>query len=764
MKFKKKFDIGRLTGCFAVSSAVLFSTYLNADAKIEEIVVTAQKRAENIQDIPLSVTAFSAEAMNNLGLEASRDLAAVTPNFQWKSDTQLGNTLFLRGIGTNSFGSEAVSAVGIYIDEVNISNSHSIGFSLFDLERVEVLRGPQGTLFGRNSTGGAVSFHTQKPDLEKGFNGYIDIDIGTYEQANFEGAVGFPMGENSAGRIAVMHKEREGLKENRTSDDSSVDTDAVRGQFLWDPSDKLSILVSAHYGEVDNIVQPFKQIGLQDPTNPFVLGPFGPVTGTCPLQPKIGSGCSDLFGYVDDDDFDEGSSDIGAEDRAENWGGLVKVDWELNGVTFTSITGFEDNEFDRLQDVDGSPIDQLTQGEFNESDQFSQEFRFTSSNDAPVQWVAGLYYFREDLDSDILITARGFGPGFVSFGPNLEGLFLDYSQETSTAGIYGQASYEFTDKLTLTAGIRWTREKKEFEHSTFVVNLDTLPGKVNLSNDLSPFYLFPTIDSVEDEETTSEPSYRFALEYQATEDILYYASIARSFKAGVGNSQATFDPIEARLVDPEFLTAYEVGVKSTWLDQRLRLNASLFYYDFEDQQVAIFTATGSGIPVQVISNAGESTLYGGELEFAMAPTENWLISLGLGLLDSEFDKFDGGLLGDLSGNELPLAPSINFNGLVRFQHEFHFGVISLQTDFTFVDDQFFNANNDPLLTSDEYWVVGARVSYKTLDDNLEIALWAKNIFDEEYIADAYDVSDFGFDLARTGAQTTAGVNIIYRFE
>lgn len=751
-----------MAGSFISGSAI-------AGTKLEEIVVTAQKRAENVQDVPLSIAVFSSEKLKELGAGVSRDLAAVTPNLQWKGDSDLlGNNIFLRGIGTNSLGAEAVSAVGIYVDEVGIVNSQAVGFFLFDLDRVEVLRGPQGTLYGRNSTGGAVNYHSKKPEIGSDLHGYIDVNVGSFEQRDLEAAVGFSVADNAAARISVLHKETEGAMDIKGANkESSQDADAVRGQVLWEPVESLSILANLHYGEVEGNLRPYKQIGLLAPAQPIAgFGPAGPIPNPCPFNPGIGSGCSDLFGFVDDDDYDSASADFVGRDEAETIGGLLNVNWELDGVTVTSITAYEDFESVRNQDVDASLNDILTQPAIGSSEQFTQEIRFSSTGDSRLNWIAGLYYSNENLDQEVLITTRGFGPGFVSMGPNLEGIHLDYTQETESYAIFGQAVYDISEKFSLTLGLRRTWEEKEMVHTSSVVNLDSFPDSdlINLNNDLSPFVLFPTIDGVEDEINVAEYSYRVALDYQVTEDILLFTSLTRSFKSGVGNSQATFDPLEAGLVDPEFLKAFEVGFKSTLLDNRLQLNGTLFYYDFTDQQVTIFTPTGSGIPVQVISNAGKSTIFGAEFELTAQLTENWLTTFGLGLLDTEYDEFDAGLLGDLSGNELAAAPEINFNGLIKYEQELGNGVFSAQVDFTYTDDQFFSANNDPILTEEGYWLAGARVAYKMMDEKLEVALWVKNLFDKEYVTDAFDVASFGYDLAQVGIQRRVGVNVRYLFD
>lgn len=733
----------------------------NSDALLEEIVVTAQKRAESVQDVPISITTFTADAIRSLGIYTNpKGLALYSPNLRWKgSSTFLGNELALRGIASNSFGPEAVSTVSIYYDEVIMNNSNSLSLYMFDIERTEVLRGPQGTLYGRNTTGGAVNFHTRKPEPGKGLHGDIRLGYGTFDRFDAEGGLGFDLGETMAARIAFRSNHRDGIMENKGTggDGSAIDANAVRGQVLWEPNESISILGKVHYSHIDHTNNLFKQAGLIDPLT------FGPCA-----NPGLGSpGCTDFFGYQDDADLFSASSDLTPKEKAEAFGASLRISWSMETVELVSITAYEDFNNDVAeQDVSADPLDVLNTAFPAPSDHFSQELRLASNTDGKFEWMVGAYFFTEDLKSATTINLRGFGPGAISGGPNLEGVWLRYGQDTEAYALFGQGTYQFNDQWSFTAGLRWTWEDKSFVHNSRAINIDSITAPVpDPLLDLSQFVLFPFIDNLTGDESYSEPSWRVALDYKLTEDAMIYASISESFKSGIGNSQATFDPNEGGLVQPEFLMAYEIGLKSTWLDNRLRFNASAFYYDFSDQQITIFAPPpGGGIPVNFITNAGESRIWGSELEMLFQATENLGISLNVGLLDAEFEVFDAGLDGDLSGNTLPSAPDLEFNGFVRYEMPIGNGTAHAQFNFSYTDGHFLTATNNPLLATDDHWVTGLRAGYRFLNDRMEIAGWVTNLLNEEYITDAFDVADFGYYLFNAGAHREAGVEISFEFD
>lgn len=738
----------------AVTITLVAIPYLAiAQATLEEVIVTAQKVEENVQSVPISISTFSGESLRERGVVQARQIADVTPNLQWKGDGNvLGNTVHIRGVGSNSTSGEAVPAVGVYLDEININNASALGLFLFDVERLDVLRGPQGTLYGRNTTGGAINVVSKTPQVRGGVQGDLRLSYGNFNAIDAEGGVGFDLTEVMSARISGMYRNRDGVVDNTNLgvDARSLDVYSLRGQLGFEPGDTFDAILSIQYSEVDNDENLFKSQGLFDPAT------FGPCT-----TPRDLGACSDFFGYVDTPDLHENQSDLSPKEYAESLMVSLRANWYVGQATLTSITGYFD--FDRpaaknFQDVDATPFDILNTAFGVPSEQFSQELRLASNTGGNLSWVAGLYYFTEEMSSPVTIAARGYGPGFISGGPGLEGIWTTFEQDTDTFAAFGQATLDLTGKLSLTAGLRWTWEDKETVNSSYVINIDSLPTVIDPDADLGAFVIFPFFENFEDSRNSSEPSWRVALDYAAFDDTFLYASITRGYRAGIGNAAAIFDSSEAGIVEPEFVTAYEIGVKSDVQDW-LRINAAGYFYDFTDQQVSVFV-----FGTEKLTNAGESTIYGAEFEVLAQPTVNWLMSLGLGFLDTKFDEYDAGELGDFSGNELPAAPNVNVNGLVRYDHPVGNGWFSAQFDFTYVDRQFFSNDNDPLLGEGEYWLINARLAYRFMEEKVEVAGWARNITDENYLVEGFDNADFtGSNLLLTGTPRTFGIEVNYNF-
>ena len=551
--------------------------------------------------------------------------------------------------------------------------------------------------------------------------------------------------------ISASSKENDGTKENRFlgTDGNSIDAQSVRAQLAFEPTDSLTVIAGVYHGEQDGIQGLYKQLGLVD------LETFEPCA-----NPYLGNpACGDFFGYQDDDDFNSTESDFEPKEEAEVNGTTLNISWDIGQYTLNAITGYVDYEDDRDQDVDASGVDVLRTGFTGQSDQFSQEVRLSSYDSPDFQWVLGAYYFTGELEQQSTIAARGLGPGGISeFSDVLEALWFTYEEETDTTAVFAEGTWALTDDISFTAGLRWTWEDKEAVNNSYLIDVDDIQGAVPPDADYSDRIIFPLIENFQDSQDTSEPSWRLVVDYRLSDDVLTYVSISEGFKSGVGSSQATFDPAEAGFTEPEFIIAYEIGIKSHWFDQKVRLNASAFYYDFQDQQVSIFENAAL-----TQSNVGESTIVGAEVELAVLFSDHWSANFGLGLLDAEYDEFDAGDGVDYSGNQLVAAPDLDFSGLLLFEAPLASGRFSAQVDVSYTDDQFFSPSNDPLLAQDSYWLAGSRVSYLFADERIEVALWVKNMFDEEYVIDAFDTADFGFNLLFPATERTYGINLLYNF-
>ena len=722
---------------------------------LEEIVVTARKRDENIQDVPISISAFSGDAVRTLGITEAKQFSSLTPSLEWKSPSEYAITnIYIRGIGDNSFSPNAVTAVAIYTDEVFLSSPAGANLLLLDLERVEVLKGPQGTLYGKNSTGGAINFISRKPNVEDGTNGYIYGKVGAFGEFGIEAAIGAALGDQTAVRAAVKWGVDDGPVDYVNVPDAegpNRDTVAWRLALSHDLNDDASLLLNVHGSDNKSNV-PGKFGGLLDPAGTF--GPCPALTGNA----RTSLACVDAFGQSPSADYDVNDSSFVGTEGVENVGGSIRLDWDLGSVTLTTITAYEELESFFIDDLDHSAFDAFQFDLDNEQSQFSQEVRLTSNNDDGFGWTLGAHYFEEDTEAFTDIHSRGFGPGGLSgalagfsISTGIEGVGQTITQDVKSYALFGESYFDLNDRTRITAGIRWTKEEKEFALLSGFYNVNVGPGELPSAALFNQTFIFPTVQQTGNPDW-SEFSGRLAVDYRPNDDILLYGSWSRGFKAGGFNGGALFSQAEASIVDPEFLSAFEVGMKSTLADGRARLNIAAFVYDFTDQQ--IFNLDSTGTPSPQLTNAGESTVRGLEVELEAEPWDAFYARVGGSILNTQFDT------GGLAGNDLPSAPDLSFSGILRYtwnaggDNSFY-----AQTDFSYNDDRFFNPDN--VVFHDSYWLVGASLGYNFgSEGQYSAVLWLKNAFDEDYYTDGNDGLAFiGNRNLAPGAPRTYGLTV-----
>lgn len=734
---------------------------------IEEIIVTAQKREQNLQETPLSVTAFTAEAIEALGFRQSVDITAQTPNFSVgypNGDTGVPAP-FIRGVGLNDFGVLNQGPVAAYMDETYISSNAAQIFQLLDVERVEVLRGPQGTLYGRNATGGAVNFISRKPTRE--WDGWVRAGFGSWDSTKLEGAFGGPLGDKTAFRAAVLKTDSDGWMKNRFTgnDQQGIDELAWRVLLETQPTEELNLLFNVHGGKTESDAVQYRHLGVLDP-----------VTGDlCAASVAQAGLCIDAFGYSEEapyttaftgidvpavPDYDEGNYDFEAKNDTDFWGISLTADWTVGDYVITSITSYDDMEDFRPEETDDSPNDVLTGELAVDQETFSQELRVSWEGDQ-WSWIAGAFYLNDEATDntafDILNAVRPFfigddvncsaPPGNPSgFCPE-EFIFKTKSgtkQEITSFALFFDTSIELTEALTLSAGLRYTDE--EIEHDSFFFFDEPAAG-----NPAQPGYPAKAKNDFDN------VSGRAVLDFQVNDNFLLYGGITSGFKAG--GIQSTSDGIAP--YDEEKLLSYEVGFKSTLAGGRIRFNGSAFFYDYEDLQVFAFVIV-DGIGFSTISNAADAEIYGAELEFQWLPVENLFINLGLGVLSTEYEDFVIPS-GDFSGNDITMSPELTFNGLIQYDVPLSdIGTLTFQTDFNYQDEVFFDALNNPLLSEDDYWLWNARVSWTSMDEKWEVAAFGRNLGDEEYMVYAFDLSFFGFNEEMLGTPRAFGIEVTYR--
>lgn len=739
---------------------------LQAAETIEEIIVTATKREESLQDVPVTMTAFSSETIQELGLTSNLEFDNQVPNFQLNSEFGVSApTIFLRGFGNESFYSNGLNPIAIYNDGIYAGQNTVQGFQVFDLERVEVLRGPQGTLFGRNATGGLVNFISRKPELSEAINSRLSLTAGEYGQLDGEGAVGVPLGDTAAGRFSASVHTNDGVYENVSpfydgKDEGAVDAWAARGLIRWQPTNDLDLLLNVHGGKSDSRITAYKAT--------YNDCPPGAVPG------EFQNGCSGPFGFglTDAPGFYETKLSFPSKEKIDTVGVGFEANWDIGRYTLTSVTGFDSAEMLRFENDDGNILSILDSTYTADTDFWSQELRVTSNYSGPFNWLAGFYYYGDELDTQIHFNSSDLFGGV--------GISQVLAQETSTWSVFSEVSYELQERWKLSVGLRLTDDERDVDIETWLYNAEGVinPGAVpaaflplvavNIPTTLAASraaFLAPLIPLSNVKDDWFEWSGRAALSYKISDDQMVFASASRGFKGGEFNGGALFAPAEATLTSPEIMEAYEIGYKGTLFNDRVQANLTGFLMKLNNQQVLISDVSGTGGFIPFLSNAGKSESKGIELELKIKPSEAWLVTFNTGYLDATFKEFfDPGTGIDHSGNRPPEAPEWTLSGLVSYQQSLFNGTVSAVVDWHWSDDRFFNTANEPNISQDAYGIVNGRLAYSFWGEKIELALLVKNIFDKEYLNAAFDLQTFGNNIFQPGHPRTVGGQITVYFD
>lgn len=725
-----------------VTALALAASGVAQAAVLEEVVVTAQKREQSLQDVGVSVTAFTGEQIKELGFTNSIDVISQTPGLSYGTPTAEGNnaSLTLRGVGLSDFNDNNEGPVAVYVDEVYVSALSGVTFQLFDLERVEVLRGPQGTLYGRNTTGGLVHFVTARPTEET--TGYFEVSGASHSQFKFEGAISGALADNVQARLSYARNVHDGYVENRgpgTEDPNDTDNNAGRLQVAIQPTENLDVLFNVHGSKNDANMGAWQHestYSLDGGVTSLALPADLDFYGTCP-------GC-DAFGYRDDDD----DPWAGAYDRdgvlvIENKGGSVNVQWDGDGVAFTSITAYENFKRYYEEDTDVSPFMIVHNTYQADIDQFTQEFRLSGESGA-LTWLAGAYYYDQETDGGFQIDASGIG--YIIGDAN-------YVQDTESWSVFGQIEYALADQWTVLAGLRYTDEKRELDYlSTDLAGL--LPPGVPM---------FDYDEDINHDNLTG----KLELDFRPTDATMLYGSVSRGVKSAGFNTGMLDDTglfgMTVRDDVPygqEKLTSYEIGLKTELFGGSSRFNASAFYYDYNDYQAFAFVNLN-----QVIFNT-DATVKGAELEFVTSPVEGLDILLGASLLDAEAKDIP---LNDGSGitrdRQMTLAPDVALNGVIRYEWGVGPGSLAAQVDFNYQDETYFDIQNHPISRQGSYSVWNARLTYAGADDRWSLSGWVNNVFEKEYRVYTFDVTNlFGFNQVAYGRPRWIGVTFRYNFD
>ncbi|WP_095129340.1 TonB-dependent receptor [Pseudomonas sp. Irchel s3h14] len=703
------------------------------DDQLDTVVVTAQKRSEKLKDVPIPITAISGESIRDKDITTSTDIERLAPNLSAQSSSNTGGRTgkprwFLRGIGTNDPNANQEGPLSIYVDEVVIGLQGDQNFPLFDLERVEVLRGPQGTLWGKNNTGGAIHFISKKPTFEN--SGYTKLGIGSYGKRTLEAASGGALVDDKlAGRAAIYYEKGDGWADNIVTDETGPQLEDFNGRFqlLGNFGDNLDALLSLNVRELHTGNPPNFLVGATSVNNVTTPNPGGAIRqGGGSYIPPYG------------DDPDNRSDFWGGKSTGENTqvGLSLKLNWYLEENTLTSITAFSHGDGDtdvRAGVPPGTLLDQTSTLGDTSSRQFTQELRLSSPADQRLTWMLGAYYYDLQADSDTRSIRFKSGNTQEQYSSS------SWDQDAKSFALFGNTKFRFTDRAALTLGLRQTWESKDITETTLTVQdtpanqnlvIVTQPGgtpdSVRGTGLVAPLSLSKDAD-------WSQTTWDITPEYRFTDDILGYARIATGFRSG-GFNQAIVNRgiIET---DPETLTDYELGLKTSWLGGRLNANVSLFYYDIKNLQLNIQQQV-PGTTITSTAGSSDGQVKGVEFEIEALPTEFWRVTTSLGLLRAEYTNFEytiGGVSLDASGNKFYRTPETSF----RLDTDYRIpvaigGQVILGTDWAYRSHIYHNATvqEDPVQETPDYWTGNARVTYQAASKKWQVTGFVNNLTDQ----------------------------------
>jgi iron complex outermembrane receptor protein len=658
-------------------------------AQLEEVLVTAQKREQSIQDVPIAISAVSEEMLEQTGINTITEVIPMVPGLTGADYGLATNTWAIRGIGSNDWTIGSEPSVGVFVDDAYVGRNIFATTNFFDINRIEVVKGPQGTLFGRNSAAGAISLITNRPGEENELR--LGVALGDEGQERYEVVGNWAVSDSFALRLAYQHQEWEGMWEEVISgDDMYTESDVVRLTARWDVTDNLEALIRFNYGEAEtNYTSAINTTtNLADPGEEY------------PDKYAINKP-----NYEDNED--------------EGFG--LRLTWSINdSLTLVSITDVRSGENSYFEDVDGTADDlavdealglglgglDIPVGLGGDADTFYQEFRLSGGSKS-LTWFTGVSYYTEDLENsrwevDYVATALGFPIGQQR---------IESEAENDSYGIYGDITWQVTDRLALIGGARWSFDDKDWCTNTLLDDFYDMGG--------------PTDGEVCDEEDWDELTSRLVVQYDLSDDTMFFASVAEGYKGGGFNTAVVDtdgDFIADTVVpfDPETSIAYELGMKSTLLDGRMQLNGSVYFTDYEALQVATFDFdTG-----QQIRNAGDAETTGLEAELSYMVTDGLVLMANYAYLDAEISS------GELDGQELAYAPENTFSIGANLNHEFLGGSLNWFAVYNYTDEFYHDLDN--VNEEDSYGILNGKVTYTAGSERWDLAIAADNITDEEY--------------------------------
>ncbi len=772
----------RRVSIITVVAGILLSQHVWAQSDIlEEVIVTAQKREQNLQQTPISVSAFTAESLNSKGLNNLAQIGDFAPNVTLDFTSPISgasSTLvaYIRGIGQSDFAMNFEPGVGVYVDGVYYARTVGSVIDMLDIDHIEILKGPQGTLFGRNTIGGAINVVTGRPTDKFAAGG--EFTFGRYNRQDFRGKVNIPLLDNVVASISVSSKNRDGYVhriafpgfsnaepsdlryDNGLLDDlpngndlGNENNNTVRTKLLWDIDETKELLISVDYEHVRENSAPSTSVAI------FPNGPDGlPGTAddtlsalynacTAGIGPPICTnvaGVGDLTGrtpydarFLTGDKFTTYGNSISGT-AIDTWGISATFSWELSGsLSLKSITAYRELDSAFGEDADGSPLVIDHHGFSMAQEQVTQELQLIGQT-ARLRWITGAYYFYEDGGIHDLVPLGG---GLLQVdGPN--------DIENQSFALFGQATYNITEPWSVTFGARYTWEYKDFtggqrDRNALAFNLG-LPLALHPDPTDPTLYFPPGLN----EQDFTDFSIRAGMEYQLNAEIFTYVSYAEGFKAGGWDTRLTAPNLEVPPFAEESAKTIELGIKSEWLDRSLRLNVAGFFTDYGNLQLIV----QKGIS-PLTANAGKSEITGAEVELEWLPMTDLLLSGNYGWIDAEYTRLDAAAnaAGIFLANKFNNTPEHAFSIAADYTQRFgNGGALAWHLDYAWKDDHFNDAVNTPELFQDAFGLLNASITYNSPDERWFIGFGGQNITDKEYIVSGFNQPGIGYITATRG--------------
>jgi len=752
---------------FFGTGPVLAQTEANDGNVLEEVMVTAQCRKENLQTTPVAVTAVTGQTIENNRIFDMFDLANSTPSFSLTANTPLDLEMNIRGVtNTRLDAPTADPSVGLFVDDVYIGRTGGMNVDFYDIDRIEIIRGPQGVLLGKNVVGGALSVNSKAPEFEN--SGSVMVSLGNYSSVLVNGYVTGALTEDLAGRFSFQSRTHDGYAHDLLNDREleNLDSRQFRGQLLYQPDDSIfSARLVIDYND--------------DSTNGINVVAIADDVGG--LQPW--SNLRDFLGLTDPRVSVPERSQYAGDDffltqllEREGGGFSLKMDWAFAGSTLTSITGYRDVTTKQLYDQTGGGPDVFdTLFDFNDFlafnpvaatflfsepvredtdiNQFSQELRLTSDTDSQWDWIVGAYYKHDEIDKldRFFGEVRSGTPALATLSG--ESHWDNRGEMDSIAG-FAQLGYQFNEAWKLTVGGRYTKDDK----SGFIEGIQVATGDRFTPDDLAPLTPLQRPFATSYGDTWSEFTPQGILEFQPNDDWFFYGSISTGFKGG-GYEDTPANEVAANIpFDPETVTNYEAGFKSTLMDGRMRLNATAFYMDYKDLQVQ---QTNEDCLCNITDNASNAEITGIEVEFQWLATDGLILTASGSMLDHEYVDFVENSGVDSSGNKLQRTPDNQFS--IAFDYTFGSGkladALNFNMSYYWQDELYWQPAN--LNTEDSYGLMNARLTYEPPGSSWSTSLWIKNISDELYRTNI--IPFFGEEVSQFGPPRTYGVDLRIRF-